>query len=183
VTDPVPKRKHKFTSLRGYRTVGFSLTSILLDSHTVVWQIRDVFLIAFIFYTGEEELTKMKETMLQYVSITPAERLSNGWIFPHFYTVGFPGTVVWQIRDVFLFAFIFGTIPKSLLLGLKLPIYSGWTVDPSREACWTVSPAAASLSGTPSATCPRRPWSPSLVVVGGRQSSCLTTARLKGTFR
>lgn len=79
----------------------------------------------------EEELTKMKETMLQYVSITPAERLSNGWIFPHFYTVGFPGTVVWQIRDVFLFAFIFGTIPKSLLLGLKLPIYSGWTVDPS----------------------------------------------------
>ena len=105
----------------------------------------------------------MKETMLQYVSITPAERLSNGWIFPHFYTVGFPGTVVWQIRDVFLFAFIFGTIPKSQLQGLKLPIYSGWTVDPSREACWTVSPAAASLSGTPSATCPRRPWSLSLV--------------------
>ena len=117
----------------GYQTVGFSLTSTLLGFHTVVWQIRDVFLIAFIFGTIPER---------------------RSWL---------PCTVVWQIRDVFLFAFIFGTIPKSQLWGLKLPIYSGWTVDPSREACWTVSPAAASLSGTPSATCPRRPWSLSLV--------------------
>jgi len=36
------------------RLVGFSLTSTLLGFHTVVWQIRDVFLIAFIFGTIPE---------------------------------------------------------------------------------------------------------------------------------